>query len=212
MPTSQHHQISDICDVIYWVRPARLLDVGVGFGKYGLLAREYLELWDGREEYDAWEHRIDGIEAYAAYLKPWQRALYDHLYVGDAKDVVPTLEVRYDLVLLIDVLEHFTREDGAALLEALRARADNLLIATPKDIGHQGEDAFHNTYEAHRGQWHRRDFSLYEERLVIPNPYSWLVLLGSAARSVRASRARRRRALLRHRYGGWARRFFPSGG
>ena len=31
--------------------PSSVLDIGTGFGKYGLLCREYLELWDGRENY-----------------------------------------------------------------------------------------------------------------------------------------------------------------
>ncbi len=43
MPTSHLYQISDILEIISLIRPRSVLDVGVGFGKYGLLAREYLE-------------------------------------------------------------------------------------------------------------------------------------------------------------------------
>jgi hypothetical protein len=36
-------------DLIISVKPFSFLDVGSDFGKYGILCREYLELWDGRE-------------------------------------------------------------------------------------------------------------------------------------------------------------------
>ena len=48
MPTSHHTYISD---VITWVRklqPKTVLDVGVGFGKWGHLFREYLDVMHGR--------------------------------------------------------------------------------------------------------------------------------------------------------------------
>ena len=49
MPSSQHYHISKIMDLIISVKPFSVLDVGSGFGKYGVLCRKYLELWDGRD-------------------------------------------------------------------------------------------------------------------------------------------------------------------
>ena len=70
MPTSHWNQINEIIGLVMTVRPKSVLDVGVGFGKYGVLLREYLELWDGREQYDDWVCRIDGVEAYHDYTSP----------------------------------------------------------------------------------------------------------------------------------------------
>jgi len=46
MPTSHPFQLDDIVQLIIETAPLSILDIGVGFGKYGLLAREYLEIWD----------------------------------------------------------------------------------------------------------------------------------------------------------------------
>ena len=64
MPTSHHSQINQIMQFVVLTDPKSLLDIGVGFGKYGFLAREFLELWDGREEIGNWTRRIDGIEIF----------------------------------------------------------------------------------------------------------------------------------------------------
>jgi hypothetical protein len=54
MPTSHPYQLNEIIDLAMKVDPKSVLDVGVGFGKYGVLLREYLELWDGRDRYRDW--------------------------------------------------------------------------------------------------------------------------------------------------------------
>ena len=46
MPTSLYTQITKILDAIVHTNPQSVLAIGTGFGKYGLLCREYLELWD----------------------------------------------------------------------------------------------------------------------------------------------------------------------
>jgi len=73
MPTSHLYQVIDIMELILFTSPESILDVGVGFGKYGFLSREYLELWDGRGKYCDWKIRIDGIEAYKDYITPVHR-------------------------------------------------------------------------------------------------------------------------------------------
>ena len=70
MPTSQLNQLPQIIELILFTNPEKMLDVGVGFGKYGFLSREYLELWDDKRRYSNWTNRynwtkrIDGIEVF----------------------------------------------------------------------------------------------------------------------------------------------------
>ena len=64
VPSSDFNQIGPIVELIVLANPQSVLDVGCGFGKYGVLAREYLELWDGRQRYGDWTRRIDAIEAF----------------------------------------------------------------------------------------------------------------------------------------------------
>jgi len=42
MPTSHPFQLDDIVQFIIETAPQSILDIGVGFGKYGVFAREYL--------------------------------------------------------------------------------------------------------------------------------------------------------------------------
>ena len=177
MPTSQHYQIPKLLDVIIAVNPASLLDIGVGFGKYGFLAREYLELWDGREDYKNFTRRIDGIEVYKKYLTPVHDYIYDHIYIGNALEVVPKLKDRYDLIMIIDVLEHFEKEDGKALLKQLLRKGRGVLVSVPKDIGDQGE-VFGNVHETHHAEWDKSDFAAIAPSYFIQDTTSVIAYLG----------------------------------
>src|ERR1700730_2128274 len=177
MPSSSSSQLSDIVKLISLTNPQSLLDIGVGFGKYGFLAREYPELWDGREMYSQWTRRIDGIEPFQAYLTPIHRLIYSNLYEGNALDVVKELNTHYDLALLIDVLEHFVEPDGRQLLSEISTKARNVLISTPKHPAHQ-EAAFGNPYERHLSEWRAKDFEFLGDLAVVPNADSLIVYAG----------------------------------
>lgn len=177
MPTSQHYQIPKILDVIIALNPMSMLDIGTGFGKYGFLAREYLELWDGREDYEHFTRRIDGVEIYKKYLTPVHKYIYDHIYEGNAMDVVPELKEKYDLIMIIDVLEHFEKEDGKKLLKTLLRKGRGVLVSVPKDIGDQGE-VFGNVHETHHAEWEKSDFAAIAPSYFIPDTTSIIVYLG----------------------------------
>ena len=130
MPTSHPYQLDDILQLIIETAPQSLLDVGVGFGKYGVLAREYLELWDENKAYNKWSHRIDGIDIFTSYLTPLHDFIYDKIYIGNAIKILPEIDLNYDLILLIDILEHFEKDDGIKLLRLARERAKNLIISS----------------------------------------------------------------------------------
>jgi len=70
MPSSQIANISTITGWIAEIQPASILDVGVGFGKYGVLAREYTDVRAGRYRRGEWKVTIDGIEIYSPYYNP----------------------------------------------------------------------------------------------------------------------------------------------
>jgi hypothetical protein len=89
MPTSSYLQLNEITQLIYQTRPHSVLDIGVGFGKYGVLAREYLEFWGAAADYEKWTRRIDGIEVFDKYLTPLHKYVYDNIYTGDAREILP---------------------------------------------------------------------------------------------------------------------------
>lgn len=180
MPTSYHRQISPIMEAVIALDPQSVLDVGVGFGKYGVLCREYLELWDGREDYHKFLRRIDGIEAFEDYLTPLHGHIYNHVYIGTAQTVLPTLKTSYDLVLLIDVLEHFTEKEGRQFVKQVLAKHRGILIATPRHVEHQGH-AFHNEHEEHISQWTLRKLRAFGPSVAFSNDESLIIYIGTRA-------------------------------
>jgi 2-polyprenyl-3-methyl-5-hydroxy-6-metoxy-1,4-benzoquinol methylase len=120
-------------DLIISVKPFSVLDVGSGFGKYGVLCREYLELWDGRYEYE-FLRRIDGVEVFENYITPLHKYIYNNIYTENIINLVNNLDYSYDLVLLIDVLEHFSKEEGISLLNNLLKKNKGVLVSTPKSL------------------------------------------------------------------------------
>ena len=176
MPSSYPQLISPILEIIRSAQPQSVLDIGIGFGKFGFLCREYLELWDGRNKYGDWQKRIDGIEAFPQYVTPLQKQIYDNIYVGDARELVPKLDHYYDLILLIDVIEHFSLEDGHRLLHQCAKHSRGCIISTPLTVSAQ-EDAFDNPYEIHKSQWTQNQFSAFGEKVFFPNPHALLCYL-----------------------------------
>lgn len=161
MPTSVPYAIPIVACIARQLRPATVLDIGVGFGKYGYLFREYTDIWDmttvGDYDRSQWKTRIEGIEATAEYLTPMHRYLYDDIHVGDVRTVLDSLP-QYDVIIMGDVLEHFTKGEGDALLDRLYAHANQCVLLTfPRNcaINH---NVLGNPYEAHRSPWDVSDF------------------------------------------------------
>jgi hypothetical protein len=186
MPTSHPSQIPALLALIGATYPQSILEIGPGVGKWGLLAREYFDISDGREKYHKcdWSCRIDCIEAFPSYITPSHEYWYDEIMVGDARERVPMLTRRYDVALLIDVLEHFTQADGTRLVTQLLQRASGLVISCPKDNGTQGA-AFGNTFETHRHEWHADELRSFAPSFAVRNGRSTIVYVGSNARTVR---------------------------
>ncbi|MBI4798018.1 MAG: class I SAM-dependent methyltransferase [Desulfarculus sp.] len=183
MPTSHPMQINEILNMIMTLKPKSLLDIGVGFGKFGFLAREYLELWDGRDNYADWQRRIDGIEAHESYITPLQRQIYNTIHIGDARQVLPRIQDQYDLVLLVDIIEHFNLEDGLAILKQCLRVGHNLVVATPRTFFAQKE-AFGNPFEKHQFHWQEQHFKPLAPMFVYPNNYSLILFMGQDAQAV----------------------------
>lgn len=156
MPVSDYRHISDVLDVIRQVNPQTILDVGVGFGKWGVLCREVLEVYNQRLQPETWTVQIDGIEIHEPYRNPLWEIAYNRLHIGNAFDIVESLG-QYDLILGCDVIEHFDKEIGSILLRKLYHRANIVIVTSPRGFMPQG--AVHdNEYECHRSCWDESDF------------------------------------------------------
>ena len=183
MPFSQISQISPILQYIDKLFPQSLLDVGMGMGQYGFLARINLEgtnLFHIQEQRqtrkDEWRIQIDGIEGCEGYMTPVHHYAYHHVMIGDALKILPTLSDKsYELVLAIDILEHFSYSDGLIFLSHLKRIAQkSALVSTPKEFIPQDVPA--NPYENHRSLWTWQSLVDNGFKKSLDNDASWIAL------------------------------------
>ncbi len=166
MPSSSEQTIPAVIELVEQIGPSSVLDIGIGFGKWGFLLREYLEVWSWDEALfqDAhqfkWKIKIDGIEIFDKYVKDLQRNIYSQIFVGDCVEILQKVN-DYDLIIMGDVIEHFDRPQGVRLIESCLEKAkDSLLIVTPATFYGQ-EGVLGNEAEKHRSLWTKEDFKKF---------------------------------------------------
>jgi len=146
MPSSLLVGIQPIVQYVMDTKPKRILDVGCGRGKYGVLCREYLEAVGHKIE------QLDAVEIFEPYINDIHRTAYDKIYIGDVRELkLP----KYDLYLMIDVIEHMPKEDGVALLE--RFKGGRRIVGAPRGYSPQ-EAVGGNEAEKHVSDWYVADF------------------------------------------------------
>ncbi len=183
MPFSHSSQLSTIVQFLESQQPKSVLDIGIGMGQYGFLARTNLEHFNlfevtgpnvRRREKEEWLVRIDGIEAFEKYITPVHDYAYNNVFVGDAITLLTKLERQYEVVLAIDILEHFDKDRGIEFLRLLKTVSSRaILISTPKEFIEQEVEA--NPYENHRSFWSLDELQSFGFDQVLENDESWIV-------------------------------------
>lgn len=166
MGTSNWQNISYNINVIRKLDPNSILDIGVGFGRWGILFREFLEIWDDSNYEGNWKRRIDGVEIYKDYIKDYHRYFYTNIFIDDALHFLKTTDNKYDLINFGDVIEHFEKKDGEQLIKLALQKAKYVLINIP--IGkHWSQETVHgNPYEVHKSIWYNNDFTKYKNNII----------------------------------------------
>lgn len=182
MPSSRPDLIPFVLRFVMECQPESILEIGTGFGKYGFLFREYLDIWaaandPARLDPANWKVRIDGIEIHEPYIGELQRLIYNRLIIGDAMEEIDKLG-RYDLIFLGDVIEHFPKAEGRRLLQKCLAHADRMvLVTTPNYFNPQGAE-YGNEHETHHCLWTREDFGAFPgaQTFVVESRYNLAVI------------------------------------
>jgi len=170
MPSSRPNIIPTVIHLLQQLNPQSILDVGVGFGKWGHLFREYTDIHSAennpaRYQRQNWKIRIDGLEGNPAYLTDLHRYVYNDIHIGDACQVIRALG-SYDLIFAGDVIEHFDKEAGVEFLKNAFDRANKaVILSTPKYDTEQA-DLCGNELERHRSLWRAKDFQHFAGAIV----------------------------------------------
>ncbi|WP_238916668.1 methyltransferase domain-containing protein [Clostridium sp. YIM B02555] len=157
MGTSNWQNISLCVDLIKTIKPKSVLDIGVGFGRWGILCREFLDVWEGRIFREAWKTKIDGIEIFEKSIDNYHRDFYNNIYIGDAYEIVNDNFNKYDLIIMGDVLEHFDKEQGKELLNRCIQYGSNVMLNVPLGEHWEQDALYDNEYECHRSIWTEED-------------------------------------------------------
>lgn len=111
----------------------RILDVGVGVGTYSKLLRDM-------------GYRMDGMEVWLPYVVEYKLTeMYDNVIIGDVMNYDIS---NYDVIILGDVLEHLSVEDGLELMCRIESKGQMCIVAVP----YKSEQGvfYGNGYEVHK--------------------------------------------------------------
>lgn len=166
MGTSNWQNISYCIELIRRINPRSILDIGAGFGRWGILSREFLEIWDYENYSDKWSRKIDAVEIFDKYLKPYHSYFYDNFYIEDAVKFINDLDGKYDLIICGDVIEHFEKETGKKFIEKCLSKCRYLMINIPVGNNWEQEETSGNDYETHKSNWFKSDFKKYPNKKI----------------------------------------------
>ncbi len=166
MGTSNWQNISYNIELVKRLNPLTILDVGVGFGRWGVLFREFLEIWGDGNYSGKWNRLIDGIEIFPGYIKPYHEYFYDNIYSENASGFIKNMDKKYDLINCGDVIEHFEKEEACNLIDNCISKSKYLLINVPTGNNWSQGAINGNEYERHRSTWKNSDFEKYGNVLI----------------------------------------------
>jgi len=143
----------------------RILDVGHGLGQTGLFIRsEFVER--------GW-CELYGIDIHPTYHELQKKiAIYDELYLGDARERLPYPDNYFHTSIVQHVIEHMLHRDGVRLLtELIRVTQNRIIVTTPNGY-HRSDPGRHgNTFSEHLSGWSPKLLERlgYQTRVVTKN-------------------------------------------
>lgn len=157
MPIGSYSSFRDIMRQVLMHNPKTVLDLGVGHGINGAGIRNWLNVGIKDNYKDTEVFGVEGFKEYESAL--W--SCYDIVYVMTIQDYLKNNIDKFDCVLMTDVLEHFDKDEGNAVISKIvrdvLCPGGILLISTPAVWIEQGA-AYGNELETHRSLWHFTDF------------------------------------------------------
>jgi hypothetical protein len=161
MGTSNWQNIPFCIEALMKIAPQRVLDVGVGFGRWGIITREFCDVWYGRIFKPQWAVHIEGIEGFKKSIADYHYTFYNQIHFGDARKIIPSLKDNWDVVIFGDVLEHFERIIAEDLLNWCLDHSTYVLVNIPLGSNWLQEESYENPYEVHLSTWVEEDFDRF---------------------------------------------------
>jgi hypothetical protein len=158
MGTSNWQQIPFCIEAMLDVCPLRVLDVGIGFGRWGVLVREFCEEWKGRIHRENWKVWLEGIEAFPKNVEEYHHLFYNWVHIGDGVEIIGRMTDRWDLIIFGDVLEHWRKDEAQKVLKKSLELSDYVLVNIPIGADWERSSMYGNPYEEHKSFWQLDEF------------------------------------------------------
>jgi hypothetical protein len=111
---------------------AKVLDVGAGSGKYGLMLKQYFG-------------GIDALEIYHPYIVKFDlHSIYKRIFCADIMEFDIS---EYNYLIMGDIIEHLTIENAQELLSYINNSGKKCLVAIPYQMDQ--DEVGGNVYEKH---------------------------------------------------------------
>ncbi len=156
-----HLNITDVLEIIRKVNPVKILDVNVGFGRWGILCRELLERDNiGKvRRPDLWNIKIDGIENItSSCIQTYHDIFYDNVYRQDLEGFFKNHLALYDLTIFSNVLEYRSREESIRMLSSAMEISRFILVYVK--LGKHNDQ--YTPDERQVSIWKKEDFNGYD--------------------------------------------------
>ena len=175
---SFRENIPIILQAVEAMQPKKVADVGAGMGKFGLLIREqYLSAKAEKGELEPVDDIvIDAIEDTRYLLTDRLRSIYNSVIERDVFECGDIFrEGGYDIVLMIDTVEHWEKEKTINLLKEI-SKYSAILVSTPRRTGMYSEH-FYGDPRHHITQWTEDDFTGNFETQVVLSAKSHIIII-----------------------------------
>lgn len=154
MPTSHNSLVEPTTNQIRIMCPKTIVDVGIGYGKWGKIVRELFP-----------DCYLTGVEIYEPYITDEIKGIYDRIIAGDIREHITDLDG--DLIIFGDVIEHLKYEEAFEVLNKAVERFKFVIVNTPNGPHNQPEFKpedpwYNNIYEKHLCFLTIDDFKQYD--------------------------------------------------
>jgi hypothetical protein len=152
MPYSSVVFDEEIKNILTCVAPCKVLDLGAGAGKYGLMVKDINSTTE-----------VIAVESEKDYIRRFKlTSIYNVVWRMSVTDLIQPnyYDAQFDVIIAGDILEHLRKTDGINLINFLIYRCRWLIVEFPHRYlqnsvdGHDGE--------AHISAWSESDFAGFE--------------------------------------------------
>lgn len=167
MPYSSPVFDKTIAELFTMLKPATLLDLGAGAGKYGAMIQKVND-----------RVQATAVELEKEYIKRFKlHSMYSHVWHCSVMDLISPrhYEIAFDVIMIGDILEHLRKSEGIDLLNFLIYRCKWVVVVFPHRYLQNAVDG-HDS-EAHISVWNESDFFSFERTDLFEKERQRLIVL-----------------------------------